>query len=128
METVGSFSNITTLADGDLRGVGGVFSASDTLHAPAAPHRIPGAIGVGVNYPTPAYCTWVLLWCVPQPATNIAEDFGVTPEVDVVIPAGAQYLFLAPTDPGIGRPLVPLLYKDNSGLGFGVTIEVIPGS
>jgi hypothetical protein len=54
------------------------------------------------------------------PATDIPEDFNIDPEVDVVVPEGAEYLIVAPI-------VADLHWKDNSGLAFGVDIEVNPG-
>jgi hypothetical protein len=77
----------------------GVFSASTTLLGPTLLNRVPGAIDAGQDHPTIPTCPGNL-------PTDIPQDFSVNPtSVDVVIPAGAAYLFLATRD---------CLYRDNT--------------
>lgn len=121
MTAVGTFADSTLLKDGSNTRVTGVFSATDTVLSRSSSDRIPDAIDAGANYTTPHYWTCIGLICLPFPSTDIPEDFRIDPQVDVVVPAGAQYLIMAPVDGG-------LKYDDNSGLGFGVDIEVNPGS
>jgi hypothetical protein len=69
-----------------------VFSSSTTLLGPTLLNRVPGAIDAGQDHTTIPTCPGNL-------ATDIPQDFSVSPTgVDVVIPAGATYLFLATRD------------------------------
>jgi hypothetical protein len=121
LTAVGTYADSTLFRDGDETRVAGVFSATDTVLPPGEDVRIPDAIDAGEDYETPHYWTCILLLCLPIPATDIPEDFRIDPEVDVVVPDGAQYLIMAPIDRD-------LEYEENSGLGFGVDIEVNPGT
>jgi len=92
----------------------GVFSADATLLAGSQLHRVPGAIDAGAELVTPA------TFFGGQP-TDVPEDFGIVSaaegyeEVTVEVPAGAQFLFVAPADS---------YYSDNSDPDgdFGVEI------
>jgi hypothetical protein len=86
------------------------------LAGPGERHRVSGAIDAGANVRTNAYLECFLIFCTTV-ASDIAQDFRVDPSVDVVVPAGAEYLFLSPT-PASQK------WADNSGFGFGVNIEV----
>jgi len=116
---VGTHATLPLLMDGDLTRVAGVFSATDTVLPSSAAHRIPDAIDAGVNYLSPPYWSCIFFFCLPLPATDIPQDFGIDPEVDVVVPEGAEYLIVAPI-------VADLHWMDNSGLAFGVDIEVNP--
>jgi hypothetical protein len=118
---VGTHATLSLLMDGDLTQVAGVFSATDTVLPSSEAHRIPDAIDAGVNFLSPAYWSCIFVFCFPVPATDIPEDFGIDPEVDVVVPEGAEYLIVAPI-------VADLHWMDNSGLAFGVDIEVNPGT
>ncbi len=121
LTAVGTYADSTLFRDGDETRVAGVFSATDTVLPPGEEVRIPDAIDAGEDYKTPHYWTCFLFICIPYPSTDIPEDFRIDPEVDVVVPEGAEYLIVA--------PIVPELHwKDNSGLSFGVDIEVNPGA
>jgi hypothetical protein len=121
LTAVGTYADSTLLRDGDETRVAGVFSATDTVLPESFHERIPDAIDAGEDYETPHYWTCILILCWPTPATDIPEDFRIDPEVDVVVPDGAEYLIVAPIDRHLD-------YEDNSGLGFGVDIEVNPGT
>ena len=117
---MGTYADSTLLRDGDETRMAGVFSATDTVLPPWNDVRVPDAIDAGEDYETPHYWTCILLLCFPIPATDIPEDFRIDPEVEVVVPSGAEYLIVAPVDGD-------LEFEDNTGLGFGVDIEVNPG-
>lgn len=116
---VGTFSAVTELRDGTLTDVTGVFSSSNVVRAASERNRIAGAIDAGVDVATGSVKRCVLLIFCSQKPTDIAQDFRIDPQVDVTVPAGAEYLFVAALPP-------KLFYKDNSGFGFGVSVEVNP--
>lgn len=121
LTAVGTYADSTLLRDGNETRMAGVFSATDTVLPRWNDERIPDAIDAGNDYVTPHYWSCILLLCFPTPSTDIAEDFRIDPEVDVVVPSGAEYLIVAPVDKD-------LEFDDNTGLGFGVDIEVNPGA
>jgi hypothetical protein len=89
-----------------------VFSSSATLLDGSLLHRVPGAIDAGPESPTG-------LTCPSGEPTDIAEDFYVTHTgEEVVIPAGAVYLFIETGD---------CLFWDNTDPDgdFGVRIELV---
>ena len=68
--------------------------------------------------------TWISIvcifgQCVDWGGDDIPEDFPITAGIDIEIPADARFLFVAPVD-GFRR------YIDNTGMGFGVRVEVNP--
>jgi probable HAF family extracellular repeat protein len=83
----------------DTTTISAVFSRSNTFLNRSNTHRIPDAIKAGGGWVSPE--TWnSRVW------TNIEEDFAITPNgVKVVIPTGAQYLFVASDDS---------FYRDNN--------------
>jgi hypothetical protein len=89
----------------------GLFSSSDVLLGGDLLNRVPGAIDAGEDY-----------WTIPTfncggEATNIAEDFGISPFVRIRVPAGAKYLFIAPDESK---------YEDNyNDGGYGVQVMKI---
>lgn len=87
-----------------------VFSSSDTLYVGSQSHRVPGAIEAGEDY-----VSIETYGCGNEP-TDIPEDFYCTPEVDVVVPAGATHLFICARDS---------YYEDNTDEDddFGVRIS-----
>ncbi|MGH0031346.1 MAG: hypothetical protein ACQGVC_16230 [Myxococcota bacterium] len=112
------------LFQADLRRLAAVFSETDELHPvdpPAIlandfwgwvnfrPHRVPGAIDAGLDTNTPltfGHLNW----------TDIPEDFDVSGTVDVVVPPGARYLFVAPVDN---------VYSDNVSAALRVDVAVV---
>lgn len=69
-----------------------VFSSSNTLLAPANRHRVPGALGVGRNNRSG-------LSCPSGDSLDVPEDFYIDADTTiVVVPPGAQYLFVATAD------------------------------
>ncbi|MAE96692.1 MAG: hypothetical protein CL910_18750 [Deltaproteobacteria bacterium] len=124
LSTVGTYSPIVALNDGTARKLGGVFSATPDLLAQNFGYRVPDAIDAGSNIVTwpQEWCFW-WFWqwtCLPLEGDDIPEDFLIQTDTDVVVPAGANYLIVAPIDP-------LRFYNDNVGLGFGVTVDVNPG-
>jgi hypothetical protein len=116
---VGRFGKTTTLKDGDETALIGVFSSNGTVLGMREEVRVPGAIDAGTDVTTgPVIHCELIIICLPT-STNIPQDFRIDPSVDVVVPAGATHLIAAPLPAG-------LLYRDNSGFGFGVTVEVLP--
>ena len=119
MTVVGTYADSLALKDGNETLAAAVFSATDTVLPRGDSDRIPDAIDAGQNYQTPRYWDCFGLICWPSASTDIPEDFRVDPGVDVVVPSGAEYLIVAPVD-------TALKFDDNTGLGFGVDIEVNP--
>jgi hypothetical protein len=115
---VGTFSPTTELKDGTLTGLTAAFSGSSQLRGDGERNRIVNAIDAGANVTTGKVLSCWFIFCSFK-STDIPEDFRVDPSVNVTVPAGATHLFVAPL------PKV-LLYKDNSGFGFGVSVEVNP--
>lgn len=122
LTAVGTYSDETLLRDGTETRSTGLLSASDVLGPAGDRDRVVDAIDAGTNIGTGYYVECFFIFCSLR-KTDVAEDFRVDPTVDVVVPAGAQYLFVAPT-PWSQE------WSDNSGsgsgFGFGVEIEVNP--
>jgi hypothetical protein len=116
---VGTFAPTSTLKDGTLTALAGVFSSNATVLGMHERVRVPGAIDAGTDVTTGIviHCE-IIVVCLPT-STNIAQDFLIDPNVTVTVPPGATHLMAAPLSPG-------LLYRDNSGFGFGLTVEVLP--
>lgn len=76
----------------DTTTISGVFSRTNVFLDRSHLNRVPDAIKAGGGWMSPE--TWYSrVW------TNIEEDFAITPDgVKVVIPTGAQYLFVASDD------------------------------
>ena len=125
----GSYSMLFALKDGPARTVGAVFSETDEYRAGHLVNRIPGAIdGVktsgGANatdlrtWPTGFW--WFGSWITIPGGNDIPQDFRIEGAgIEVVVPEGANYLFLGAMD-------WLRIWNDNVGLGFGVDVEVIP--
>lgn len=119
LRRIGTYGPTTSLKDGNLTAIAGVFSSNGTVLGMNERVRVPGAIDAGtdVNTGTVIHCELIIV-CLPT-STNIPQDFRIDPGVDVAVPAGATHLIAAPLSPG-------LLYRDNSGFGFGLSVEVMP--
>ena len=117
LEPAGTYSDLNVLKDGSDRRLTGVFSSSNTVGSPNERSRIAGAIDAGANVVTESYLECLFFFCTVR-SSDIAQDFRIDPAIDVVVPAGAEYLFVSPTPTG-------QWWKDNSGFGFGVNVEVI---
>jgi hypothetical protein len=118
LKRVGKFAPTTTLKDGNLTALAGVFSSNGTVLGMHERVRVPGAIDAGTDLSTGVviHCELIIL-CLPT-STNIPQDFMIDPVIDIAVPAGATHLIAAPISPG-------LLYSDNSGFGFGLSVEVL---
>jgi len=119
LNTVGTYAIIPLFKDGTEVKVGAVFSATDEILPGNQLFRIPGAIDAGPDINTWVSITCVFGTCTDHGGDDVYYDFPFAGGRDVVVPAGANYLFVAPID-GLR------LYQDNSGMGFGVKVEVIP--
>jgi hypothetical protein len=110
---IGTFADSTQLKNGNQTKVSGVFSSTNVVLGTNVKNRIPGAIQSGA----PAFVTPPVFqgfWIVP---TDIPQDFLIDSGLDVVVPASAQYLIVAPFSPD-------LTWGDNSGFSLGVALEV----
>jgi hypothetical protein len=116
---VGTYNDATELRDGNATKVGAVFSSTNVVLNDNQRNRIPGAIDAGTDVSTGSILTCIIFpFCTSTP-TDIAQDFAVTNSPTVTIPAGAQYLIVAPIPDS-------LKWGDNSGFGLGVALTVNP--
>jgi len=115
---VGTYSRVFQLRDGADTKLGAVFSATDEVLPASQLFRIPGAIEAGADVNTWPSIVCFLGICQDKGGDDILQDFRVDPQVTVTVPAGAQYLVVAPIDDA-------RFYGDNTGLGFGVRIDVV---
>ena len=118
LANVGTYSDETILKDGSETRLAGVFSASDVILPRTERYRVADAIDAGSDFTTGSHLRCFLIFCTKL-RTDVAEDFRIDPDVDVVVPAGASHLVVAP----VARELE---WEDNSGFGFGVSVEVNP--
>ncbi|HZW09530.1 MAG TPA: GC-type dockerin domain-anchored protein [Phycisphaerales bacterium] len=115
LQSVGDFDNGP---DGDtFESLVGVFSSTSTLLPSANQERVPDAIDVGFEFQT------ANTWRGNLP-TDIAEDFLISHHasfgyVIVRVPAGAEFLFVTPSDS---------LFYDNTDpdADFGLRVELVP--
>jgi len=117
----GTYSDVLALKDGTSTALTGIFSSSSTVLASNQRARVPGARNAGSDISTAPY--WqCLIWplCLPL-STDVAEDFRIDPTATVTVPSNAAFLIVAPLPPSY-------LWNDDSGFGFGVSIEVNPPS
>ena len=119
LETVGTYHPAFALSDGTETRLGGVFSSSDEILPPSELFRIPGAIDAGQDVDTWPSIFCFLGECSDLGGDDIPHDFRIDPVVDITVPAGAQYLFVAPIDDF-------RIWSDNTGMGFGMTVAVNP--
>ena len=120
MKPHGSYSFLFLGMDGVDRRLGGTFSQNDTILESSQLWRIPAAVPSSA----PKLNTWLSLFCIFGTCEDLGgddtfHDFAIDPLRIVVVPPFAKYLVVAPVDTWRN-------YSDNSGLGFGVTVEVIP--
>ncbi len=118
LRRVGTYNDANELRDGPDTRLSAVFSSSNVVRAASERHRIPGAINAGSDVVTRTYLECFLLFCTLNPS-DITQDFRIDPQVSIVVPPGAQYLFVAPLAPSQE-------WGNNSGFGFGVNVEVNP--
>jgi len=116
ISTVGTYAPTIALADGLETKLGAVFSATDEILPSGQLFRIPGAIEAGANINTWPSIVCFFGVCDDKGGDDILVDFRVDPQVTITVPAGANYLVVAPID-GFR------FYGDNTSLGFGVRIE-----
>ncbi|HTO54200.1 MAG TPA: hypothetical protein VMR50_12490 [Myxococcota bacterium] len=116
---VGTYDDITELKDGNATKVGAVFSATNVVKADNKQNRIPDAIDAGTDVTTSPFLRCLIFPLCTIVPTDIPQDFAVTNSPTVTIPAGAQYLIVAPI-PDSGK------WGDNSGFGLGVSLTVNP--
>jgi|GEM_PF-2042518 len=120
IRTVGTYSDDTVLKDGSDRRTSAVFSSTPDVIGAGNRLRVPGAIDAGTNVTTATWLDCVLIFC-RFVSSDIPHDFRVDPQVDVVVPPNAAYLIVAPLSP-------EHYWKDDTGFGFGVDVEVNPAS
>jgi hypothetical protein len=116
---VGTYDDITELKDGTATKVAAVFSSSNQVLADNKVARIPGAIDAGNDVTTGTYLKCLIFPLCTVVQTDIPQDFAVTNSPTVTIPAGAQYLIVAPIPDS-------MTWGDNSGFGLGVSLTVNP--
>jgi hypothetical protein len=103
------------VADTDRRSeLVAVFSNGPTLLARNQPNRVPGALETGFDVKT-------LVTFPGRLATDLRQDFLVTPAIRVKIPVGASHLFVSPNDDFFGDN------SDDNG-NFAVRIAEIVGA
>ncbi len=115
---VGTYAPTISLRDGVETKLGAVFSATDEVLPSTELFRIPGAIEAGTDIATWPSIVCFFGICEDRGGDDILQDFRVDPQVTITVPPGANYLVVAPID-GLR------LYGDNTGLGFGVQIDVV---
>jgi hypothetical protein len=104
--------------DGIDTSLTGIFSATSTVLGASVRTRVPGAIDAGADVQTGFLSCLVPLLC-QLISTDVPQDFRIGRSLDVVVPAGAAYLIVAPLPPSY-------VWSDNSGFGFGVNVTVNP--
>jgi hypothetical protein len=118
LERVGTYSDETLLKDGTDTALSGIFSATSEVKATYLRTRVPGAIDAGPNVKTGYWKCLIFPLCLFA-STDVPQDFPVSAETEVVVPAGAEYMILAPLPPAY-------TWGDNSGFSFGVDVTVNP--
>jgi hypothetical protein len=100
----GDFIRITRLGKWDNGPQGdiftslmGVFSSSATLLPPSQPHRVPGALDVGLDFLTAPTFDGGQATDIPQDFM-IADTFDEVVSVCLMVPAGATHIFLSGHD------------------------------
>jgi hypothetical protein len=115
---VGTYADATLLKDGTDTAATAVFSATDEVRAEGERVRIPGAIDAGADVNTGGFFECFLIFCSFR-SSDIPHDFRFEPSLDVTVPAGANFLVVAPLPPS-------RFWSDDSGFGFGVSLTVNP--
>lgn len=119
LTALGTYAIIPLFKDGTDRQVGGVFSSTDEVLPGNHLFRIPGAIDAGPNINTWPSIICIFGVCDDLGGDDVYYDFPFHQGLNVTVPAGANFLFVAPIE-GFRN------YQDNAGMGFGVEIDVIP--
>ena len=109
LECLGTFFNGRT----ESKNLAGVFSTNASLLPPAEPHRVPGAIDVGLSRESGRMF-------YGDESTDIPEDFEID-DTTILVPEGATHLFVAPPD---------TLFSDNHDRDgdFAVRITRLPAA
>ncbi len=120
LRTHGVYSILLLAKDGIDTRLGGVFSRNEDLLDSSHLGRLPGVVGSTA----PPMNTWLSIFCAFSTCNDfggddIPQDFQINPERTVRVPPGARYLVVAPVDGWRS-------YHENTGLGFGLTVEVNP--
>jgi len=110
---IGTFADATQLKNGNQTKVSGVFSSTNAVLGANVQDRVPDAI----QSAAPAFVTPPVFQGFFLVPTDIPQDFLIDPEIDVVVPANAAYLIVAP----FSRDLT---WGDNSGFSLGVALEL----
>ncbi|HME72994.1 MAG TPA: hypothetical protein VKM54_24445 [Myxococcota bacterium] len=112
---IGTFADSLQLKNGNKTKVSGVFSSTNVVLGTNVQNRIPGAI----QSTAPLFVTPPIFQGFRIVPTDIPQDFliDVPGGLDVAVPAGANYLIVAPFSPD-------LTWGDNSGFSLGVAVEV----
>jgi hypothetical protein len=118
LERVGTYSDLTSLIDGAQTALTGIFSSSDVVLGSGTRFRVPGAVDAGPDVQT-GFLSCILPLVCQLITTDVPQDFRIGPSLDVVVPAGAAFLIVAPLPPSY-------VWNDNSGLGLGVSVTVNP--
>ena len=118
LDTIGTFADGTTLEDGSKTTMTAVFSSTNEILGTSQRNRIPGAINAGTDINTGTFLSCFLIFCSVQ-SSDISQDFRVDPGLSIVVPPGANYLFVAPLPPS-------RKWADNSGFGFGIDVDPGP--
>jgi hypothetical protein len=118
LATIGEYAELAELKDGDHHEMTAVFSSTNELKGTGQRYRIPGAIDAGTDINTGGYLSCFLIFCSFQ-SSDIPQDFRVDPGTTVVVPNGANYLFVAPLPPS-------RKWADNSGFGLGLDVDAGP--
>jgi hypothetical protein len=119
IDRVGTYNDLTELRDGNLTKVGALFSSTNEVLKANKKNRIPGAIDAGSDVNTGTFLKCLIFPLCTVVDTDIPQDFAVTNGATVTIPAGAQYLVVAPIPDSH-------VSGDNSGFGLGVALTVNP--
>ncbi len=118
LERTGTYSDLTTLVDGAQTALTGIFSSDAEVLGAGARFRVPGAIDAGPDVQT-GFLGCILPLVCDLISTDVPQDFRIGPSLDVVVPAGAAFLIVAPLPPSY-------IWQDDSGFGFGVDVTVDP--
>lgn len=106
LERFGSYSFGPEPDETGIRVIG-VFSSSTTLLPTTQQFRVPGAIGVGIDFPSQM---------LGENPSDIPEDFRLE-NLRITVPAGARYLFVGGVD---------IFYRDNRDLDNDLKVRITP--
>jgi hypothetical protein len=118
LERVGTYSDQTLLKNGTDTALSGLFSATSAVGAANLRTRVPGAVEAGSNVKTGYWKCLIFPLCIFV-STDVAQDFPIAAQTQLVVPAGAEYLIVAPLPPAY-------TWGDDSGFAFGVDVTLNP--